>query len=120
AYGSLGMRMMQRAYVLRRRGGELIFLFEDRALGTPYASSVFSELAAEMARRASAPLRDLGMVEGRGGFLAGWGAEAADWAAPPLPLYRQRQIWRHVVITGMLPVPVIIIALVVRVLSGPL
>jgi hypothetical protein len=34
AYGTLGMEMMQRAYVLHRKGGELIFLFEERALAT--------------------------------------------------------------------------------------
>ncbi|MBI1869069.1 MAG: hypothetical protein HYS06_12390 [Methylocystis sp.] len=118
AYGSLGMGMMQRAYVLRRKDGELIFLFEDRAIGTPFESSLFPRLAADIAARANVPLRDHGMVEGGGGFLGVWGAQAPDWAAPPLPLSRQYRIWREVVITGVLPIPIILIALLVRLLSG--
>jgi hypothetical protein len=120
AFGTLGMEMMQRAYVLRRKGGELIFLFEDRALATPFETPVFPKLAADIAARAGVPLRDLGMVEGGGGFLAVWGASAPDWAAPSLPLARQMRIWRHVAITGTLAVAVIVIALIVRLLSGPL
>jgi hypothetical protein len=118
AYGSLGMAMMQRAYVLRCRNGELIYLFEDRAVATPFESSLFPKLAADIAARAGVPLRDLGMVEGGGGFLAVWGAHAPDWAAPALPLARQLWIWRHVAITGALAVLVPIIALIVRFLVG--
>jgi hypothetical protein len=118
AYGSLGMEMLQRAYVLRRKNGELIFLFEDRALATPFESSLFPKLAADIAARAGVPLRDLGMVEGGGGFLAIWGAGVPDWAAPALPLARQLWIWRHVAVTGSLAVLVPIMALIVRFLVG--
>jgi hypothetical protein len=52
AYGSLGVEMMQRAYVLRRKNNDLIFLFEDRALGTGMASSLFTNIASELAARA--------------------------------------------------------------------
>jgi hypothetical protein len=120
AYGTLGMESMQRAYVLRRRGGELIFLFEDRALATLLASSFFPRIAAEIAARAQVPVRDLGMVEGKGGFLAVWGTSAPDWAAPSLPLARQLRLWRHAAFTGALAIGVVIIAVVVRLLSGPL
>jgi hypothetical protein len=117
-YGSLGLEMMQRAYVLRRRNGELIFLFEERALATPYASAQFAPVAAAIAARADVPLRDLGMVEGRGGLLAVWGAHAADWATPPLTLAQQLRIWHAVAITGALPIPVIVFALLLRELLG--
>ncbi|HEY6993716.1 MAG TPA: hypothetical protein VH397_08400 [Xanthobacteraceae bacterium] len=40
-YRSLGMAQMQRAYALRRRGGDLIFRFEDRALATALETSLF-------------------------------------------------------------------------------
>jgi hypothetical protein len=120
AYGSLGMKMMQRAYVLRRKSGELIFLFEDRAIGTPLENPLFPRLAADIAERAGIPLRDLGMVEGDGGLLAVWGTHAPDWAAPALPLARQYRIWRHVAITGTLSIVVIVVALFVRLLSGPI
>jgi hypothetical protein len=114
AYGSLGMGIMQRAYVLHRKNGELIFLFEDRALGTGLASDMFSKLAADIAERAHVPLRDLGMVEGRGGVLAVWGTHAPDWAAPSLPLAQQFRLWRHAAFTGTLAFSVVIIAVVLR------
>jgi hypothetical protein len=120
AYRTLGMAMMQRAYVLRRKHGELVFLFEERALATPYASAFFSAPAADIAARANVPLRDLGMVEGKGGVLGVWGTHAPDWAAPALPLALQARLWRHAALTGTLSVVVIILALIVRLLSGPL
>lgn len=118
AYRSFGMAMMQRAYVLRRKNGELIYLFEDRALETPFASPLFPKLVADIAARADVPVRDLGMVEGGGGVLGVWGTHAADWAAPALPLGRQRRIRRDVAITGTLAIVLAILALVLRLLVG--
>jgi hypothetical protein len=118
AYGSLGMEMMQRAYGLRRKNAELIFLFEDRAIGTPFESALFTKLAADIAARAGVPLRELGMVEGGGGVLGVWGTRAADWTAPALSPARQYQMWRRVAMTGALPIPVIVIAFLVRMLIG--
>ena len=89
AYSSLGMAMAQRAYVLRRKHSEgdggLIFLFEDRALRTPFEAQWFARIAADLAARAHVPLRDLGMVEGKGGVLAVWGLT---------PLTGRRRRWR--------------------------
>ena len=79
---------------------------------------MFPKLAADITARAGVPLRDLGMVEGGGGFLAVWGAHAPDWAAPALPLARHLWIWRHVAITGTLAVLVPIMAMVVRLVAG--
>ena len=118
AYGSLGMRMLQRAYVLRRKSGELIYLFEDRALDTLYETSFFTQLVNDIAARADVPLRDLGMTEGGGGVLGVWGTRAADWAAPALPLGRQRQIRRDVAFTGALSLALVILALALRLLLG--
>jgi hypothetical protein len=118
AYGSLGLRMLQRAYVLRRKSGELIYLFEDRALDTLYETSFFTQLVNEIASRAGVPVRDLGMTEGGGGVLGVWGTRAADWAAPALPLGRQRQIRRDVAFTGALSFVLVILALVLRLLVG--
>jgi hypothetical protein len=73
AYGSLGMEIMQRAYVLHRRDSELIFLFEERALATSLASNLFTDIVADLAARAKVPVRELGTVEGKGGLLAVWG-----------------------------------------------
>jgi hypothetical protein len=114
AYGTLGMQMMQRAYVLRHKNGELIFLFEDRALATGFANNMFSKLAANIAERAHVPLRDLGMVEGRGGVLAVWGTQAPDWAAPSLPLALQLRLWRHAAATGSLAFSIVILAMMLK------
>ena len=59
------MKMMQRAYVLNRKGGELIFLFEERALATMMESSMFADIVADLVARAGVALRELGTVRGR-------------------------------------------------------
>lgn len=100
AYGSLGMEMMQRAYVLRRKSGELIFLFEERALGTRMASSMFADVVADLVARAGVTLHELGTVEGKGGLLGVWGPHAPSWAAPTLPRERAMQLWGHAASTG--------------------
>lgn len=117
-YRTLGMAMMQRAYVLHLKDGELIFLFEDRAIGTPMESTLFGRLAVDIAARAGVALRDLGMAEGGGGFLGVWGTQAPDWAAPALSPQMQSRMWRAVMLTGALPIPIIILALMVRLLIG--
>ena len=100
AYGTLGMEMMQRAYVLRRKNGELIFLFEERALATGFASSMFGHIIEDLAARAGVPVTDLGMAEGKGGLLGVWGTHAPDWAAPALSPERQRSLWGRAAATG--------------------
>jgi hypothetical protein len=115
AYGSLGMEMMQRAYALHRKNGELIFLFEERALGTAMASSMFADIVADLAARAGLRLRELGTVEGKGGLLGAWGTHAPDWAAPALPRERAVRLWRHAATTGSLALSItVIVVLVMR------
>ncbi len=118
AYRTLGMAMMQRAYVLRRKNDDLIFLFEDRALNTGLASSMFSKIAADLAARAGGALLDRGMVEGKGGVLGVWGTHAPDWGASPLPLALQMRLWRHSAITGSLAFGLVIVAIVLRLIVG--
>jgi hypothetical protein len=85
-YGSLGMECMQRAYVLHRRNGDLIFLFKERALATSMESTYYADIVTDLAARAGVKLRDLGTVEGKGGLLATWGTHAPDWTVPALHL----------------------------------
>jgi hypothetical protein len=120
AYLTFAMAILQRAYVLHRKDGQLIFLFEDRAIETRFASSMFTKLAADMAARAGVPLRDHGMAEGRGGFLAVWGTQAPDWAAPDMPIARQIRMRRRAAITGTLAIVVVVLAFIIRLLSGPI
>lgn len=111
AYGSLGLEMMQRAYVLRRKNGELIFLFEERALATGMASTMFASIVADLAARASVTVRELGTVEGKGGVLGVWGTHAPDWAAPAVPLARQMRLWRHAASTGTLAISLVVLVI---------
>lgn len=114
AFPSLGVEIMQRPYVLSLKRGNRIFLFEDRAIATPLETPMYGPIAAAIVERANVPLRDLGMVEGGGGFLAVWGAHTPDWAAPSLPLARQMRIWRHAAATGSLAIAMVLLALMIR------
>ncbi len=113
AYGTLGMEMMQRAYVLQRKSGELILLFEERALATKMQSSMFADIVTDLAARAAVPLRELGTVEGKGGLLGVWGTHAPDWAAPALPRERAMRLWRHAASTGSLAISIIILVILI-------
>jgi hypothetical protein len=114
AYGSFGMAMMQRAYVLHRKSSAaLVFLFEERALATGMASSMFSDIVTDLAARSRVTVHELGTVEGRGGFLGVWGTHSPDWAAPAVPLARQMQLWRHAASTGSLAMSLVVIVVLV-------
>jgi hypothetical protein len=117
-FRSFGMESMQRAYVLRRKDNELIFPFEDRAVGTAMESSLFGGIAAELAGRAGGAVHDLGMVAGKGGVLGVWGAHAPDWAAPPLSTAERLAHARRSAVTGSLVFIMIIVALAIRLLVG--
>ena len=117
-FRSFGMESMQRAYVLRRKDDALIFLFEDRALGTAMASSLFTGIAAALAARAGGTVHDIGMVAGKGGVLGVWGAHAPDWAAPPLSAAERLAHWSRAAMTGSLVFIIIIVALAIRLLAG--
>ena len=101
-YRTLGMAMVQRAYALRRTSGELVFLFEDRAIGSGLESSFCGPIVAAILERARAPLRELGMVEGKGGLLGVWGTEAVAWHTPGLDAAGRARIWHAVQVTGWL------------------
>jgi hypothetical protein len=118
AYGSLGQTMIQRAYVLRRKNDELIFLFEDRAQGSAMEVTMFADIAAAVAARAGTKLHDIGMVEGHCGVLGVWGAHSVPWSTPSLPLARQLRLWRHAAFTGGLTVGIVIVAIVLRLIVG--
>jgi hypothetical protein len=62
-------------------------------------------------------LRELGTVEGKGGFLGVWGAHAPDWAAPALPWERAMRLWRHAAATGSLTMFIVILVVTLERLS---
>jgi hypothetical protein len=112
------MEMMQRAYALHRKGGELIFLFEERAMATALKTSLFTEIVAELAARAGVTLHELGTVKGKGGLLAVWGTHAPDWGAPALPRERAMRLWRHAAWTGSLAMLLPTLAMLIMWLFG--
>ncbi len=102
AYSSLGMTNMQRIVALKLRSGELIILGEDRALNTGLASSVLAKAVAQIVRSGGVEVRDLGMVEGRGGFLVVFFTSAPPWDTPSLGPERQKALWDAAGMTGAL------------------
>lgn len=80
-------------------------------MATALQSSLFTDIVAELARRAGVTLRELGTVEGKGGLLGVWGAHAPDWAAPSLPRERAMRLWRHAASTGSLAISITILAM---------
>jgi hypothetical protein len=114
AFPSLGMQSVQQPFALSLKDGRKIFLFEDRALATPFSTPMYRPMAEALIDHAHVPLRDLGMVEGSGGILSVWGASSPDWAAPSLPREQQMRIWRHAASTGSLALAIIFIAVIIR------
>jgi hypothetical protein len=101
SYGAFGiMANLQRAYRLTRRSHDPIFLFEERALDTTLESECMHDLAEEIARWASVPLRDLGMVRGRGGAAFAWMRTPAPWTTTSLEPKVQARQWNRVVFTA--------------------
>lgn len=99
-YRTMGIGNMQRAFVMRLVSGEAIFLGEDRAVGTGLESSLVAKTAAAIREHYDVPLVDLGMAEGKGGFLAVLFAAPPDWDAPAMSVDAQAKMWRRVQFTG--------------------
>jgi hypothetical protein len=114
AYPSAGLQSVQRPFVLSLKTGDKIFLFEDRALGSVFATPMYEPIANAIVERAHVPLRELGMVEGGGGFLSVWGAHSPDWAAPSLPLQQQLRIWRQAAWTGSLALGIVFLVVIMK------
>jgi hypothetical protein len=114
AYPSFGMANLQQPYVLRRKNGEAVFLFEERAVATGLQSSYFGGLIDDLAGRAKIEVRDLGMSEGKGGILGVVHTEEAHWAAPALPRSRQIRLFRRAANTGALAFLLVTFAFMVR------
>jgi hypothetical protein len=118
AYRSLGMANMQRAYALRLHTGELIFLGEDRALGTNLATGMLAQLVARLRERSPLELVDRGMAEGRGGLLAVLFTAPPPWAAANLDAATQTRLWsaaaRPALVMLIIPLLVVLLSLLTR------
>jgi hypothetical protein len=116
-YPSLGMAMMQRAYQLTRRRDAAIFLFEERSLAAQPSAS-FEALAAEIARRAGAPLQDLGIVVGGGGILGAWLVRVPDWSTPSMSADQQAILVKRTRRTGALAAAAVGLVIVIVVIAN--
>lgn len=100
AFRSFGMVNMQRNYGLRLKSGELIVLGEDRGLGTALDNESVGRMIETIAVKTGLPLRDLGMIEGNGGFLGVLFTSVPRWDVASLPANRQAALWRRAALTG--------------------
>jgi hypothetical protein len=102
AYRSLGMANMQRNYALMLKTDRRIVLGEDRALGTQMESTLLATVSRRVVESAGIEVRDLGMVEGKGGVLAVLFTSPPRWDAPSVDAKTQRTLWKRVGMTGAL------------------
>jgi hypothetical protein len=116
SYPQWGMAEIQRSYRLCLKCSDSILLFEQRALGTNQESADMDELAESLAQRIGVPLRDLGMVAGKLGFLGIIGGEAAAWNAAPLSPERERAMVGRAMLTGALPGMIMLAVLLLKAL----
>jgi hypothetical protein len=100
AYRSFGLANMQRSYGIRLKSGKFIVLGEDRGLATRLADETVGQLVDQIALRTGLPLRDIGMIEGRGGFLGVLFTSVPAWDTASLPADRQRAFWQRAGLTG--------------------
>jgi hypothetical protein len=117
AYPAQGMANMQRTYRLVRLGAPPVFLFEERAVGTGLEEASLAPVALEIAERTGAPLKDLGLVQGKGGLLAAWFTEPPPWDAAALPPEGANRLWSLVARTGTLAAAGGALVLLVHLLS---
>lgn len=95
SFRSFGLSHLQRSYGLLLKSGTLIFLGEDRALSTELADQTMGRMIEVIRLRTGLPLRDQGMVEGRGGLFGLIFTSVSGWDAPRRPLGHQQSVLRH-------------------------
>lgn len=110
ALSNLGAANMQRPYRIVKRDGSEIFLFEDRALATLLSAPPRKPIAEEIARRAGAPLNDLGMAKGSAGFLGVAFVQPPAWSDQAVPNATQMRLWRSAQLTGIIALLGVVLA----------
>lgn len=112
AFRSFGFAAVHRSYGLRLRTGQLIVLGEDRALATDLADETVGQIVDVIALKTGVPLRDLGMVEGKGGVLGVLFTSVPGWSEPGLPPGREARLWRRAGAAGFIASLVTLAALI--------
>ena len=115
AFRSFGLANIQRNYGLRMKSGDLIVLGEDRALATGLADVTIGGFVETIRVKTGLPLHDLGMVEGKGGFLGLLFTSVPSCDAPRVPTAVQNMLWRRTVVTGSLAGAVFLTAILLSV-----
>jgi hypothetical protein len=113
-FRQLGVAAIQQAWRLVLKDGRSIELGADRQ----FKGELFSRAATEIAARANVAVRDLGMVDGKAGFLAVAGTSVPAWSAPSLSdderarrAVAGARVWRIVA-------AVIMLVMIVRLIAG--
>ncbi len=81
SFNSFGMAAMHEAYALKLKSGQWLILGGDKAMTQPF----FAKAARAISERSGAPIRDIGMVDGKPGLLQVTGMSAPEWSARSLP-----------------------------------
>lgn len=122
AYRTMGLATINRVYAIRLKSGGLILLGEDRPIPKTYDyTTLAGDAARALAKKAGAPLRQMPMAEGNGGFLTLWGTQRPDWpdgeAATQLTEEDERLIRRNHQLTQMVPVIAFVVMVLVYLLG---
>ena len=113
AYRTFGMVNMHRNYGLRLKSGDLIVLGEDRALASDLSDETMGRFVETIRLKTGLPLRDIGMVEGAGGFLGVLFSSLPRWDEPSLQVERQVMLWQRAALTGGMAGTVLLIGFLV-------
>lgn len=95
SFRSFGLSTLQRSYGLLLKSGKLIVLGEDRALATELADQTVGRMIEMIGLRTGLPLRDQGLVEGKGGFLGVLFTSVPGWDTPSLPAAQMARLLRR-------------------------
>jgi len=114
AFRSLGLMAMHQAYALALKDGGHVVLGGDKAMTQPF----FSNAAETIAQRIGAPIRDLGMVDGKGGAMQMAGMSAPGWSARSLTYDQMAKRHRAVELTWLIASSATVVAVVAQALAS--
>ncbi|HRK63017.1 MAG TPA: hypothetical protein PLN53_01410 [Terricaulis sp.] len=81
----------QETYVLALRDGSRLILGSDKQMIPPF----FGDAARALANQGAIPVRGIGVVEAKTGFMLMWGASVPPWQTAPMPEAKAARVLAH-------------------------
>lgn len=81
----------QESYALVLRDGSRLLLGSDKQMIPPF----FGDAALTLANQSAIPVRDIGVVAAKTGFLLMWGASVPTWQTAPMPEAKAARVLAH-------------------------